>query len=447
MVLNTLSGHLGLTNEEVFALENLVEPLEKNDVASALETLREIGIVFIRKRTEVLIADEVVALLHEIQHKELKDKHILRILRSLSDSELSNILRNHDQKSRGVSRQDKIKFVSHAGLSIRILLSKDLFVGEETQSKRKDRLKQLIDDLELDVSKIGVTLNDRIDVLVSTLNNGSENEFNTLSASGFKDLIGSLSDTTPSVIERIQDDFEIEASETLDPDRLRALGISPLDILYIYSNDEIKQIRDSMGLSKRINPRTAILDVFASANDRLIENYELLACRDLAGLTAAGIDIKEAEIGVKFEEVTRSMLEQLGLNVDEELRKRISTAKDKADIILSLGGDDVIVGEVKSHKNGDFSKYSSTSRQVKAYVNRCESNGKRVAQVLIIAPSFSQDFIDSAEIDTDVNISLLEAEGLKKILAAYKSRRNPKFSEKLLTKGGLLKADLIAKVI
>jgi len=49
--------------------------------------------------------------------------------------------------------------------------------------------------------------------------------------------------------------------------------------------------------------------------------------------------------------------------------------------------------------------------------------------------------------DTEVNISLLEAAGLKKILEAYKSRRNPKFSAKLFTKGGLLKADLIAKNI
>jgi len=49
--------------------------------------------------------------------------------------------------------------------------------------------------------------------------------------------------------------------------------------------------------------------------------------------------------------------------------------------------------------------------------------------------------------DTDINISLLEANGLKKILEAYKSRRNPKFSEKLLTKGGFLRADLIAKTI
>ena len=159
------------------------------------------------------------------------------------------------------------------------------------------------------------------------------------------------------------------------------------------------------------------------------------------------LDISEAEIGVKFEEITKEIFEDLKLVVDEDLRKSINTAKDKADIIISLSDDDVIIGEAKTCKNGDFAKYSTTSRQVKAYANRCENQGKRVAQILIIAPSFSTDFVESAEMDTEVNISLLEAKGLKLIHDAFKARRNPKFSVKLLTKGGLLKAELIAKTI
>jgi len=164
-------------------------------------------------------------------------------------------------------------------------------------------------------------------------------------------------------------------------------------------------------------------------------------------LREVGAEVAEADIGVKFEEVTKAIFELLDLNIDEDVRKEINTNKDKADIIISLSDDDIIIGEAKTCKSGDFAKYSSTSRQVKAYVNRAENIGKRVAQVLIIAPSFSDDFIESAEMDTEVNISLLEAKGLKLILDAFKSKRNPKFSAKLLTKGGLLKAELIAKTI
>lgn len=448
MILNTLAARLGMSADEAFAVEHIVLPVPKNNVQDALNALREMGVIFINKnRAEVYVADEVVSIFHKIQNKELPDKFVLRILRSLSDAELSHVLRRHDQKSRGVSRQEKIHYITHAGIPIRSVLSRDMYSADETLSQRKDRLKSLIEDLDISTSRLGVTLDDRIDVVVESMKAGVEAEFNALSASGFKELVNSLSGTVPSVIERLRDDFEIEEIENIDPDSLRALGISPLDILYLYTNDEIKMIRDDLGLSKRSNPRTAILESFASANDRLIENYEMLARRDLAGLHAVGIDIKESEIGLKFEEITRTIFEQLGLQIDEDLRKQITTAKDKADIIVSLGGDDVIVGEVKSYKNGDFPKYSSTSRQVKAYVNQCEANGKRVAQALIVAPGFSQDFIDSAEMDTDINISLLEADGLKSILTAYKARRNPKFSEKLLTKGGLLKADLIAKTI
>lgn len=448
IILNTLSERLGLTRDEAFAVENIVVPTPKGDVAEVLNHLREIGIIFINKRSsEVLVPDEIVSMLHEIQQRELTDKHSLRILRSFSDAELSIIMRAHGQKSRGVSRTEKIRFITHSGMSIRGVLSRDIYDANETQNQRKDRLKLLIDDLGIETPKLGVTLNDRIDVIIQSLKDGVEKEFELLSASGFKDLVSLLSTTTPPVIERLRDEFEIEDNETLDPERLRSLSISPVDILYVYSNEEIKKVRDDLGLSKRINPRTAILENFASANDKLIENYGMLARRDLSGLSSVGVDIREADIGSKFEEVTRTIFEQLGLNVDEDLRKQVNTAKDKADILLSIGGDDVIVGEVKSFKNGDYAKYSTTSRQVKAYVNRCESNGSRVAQVLIVAPSFSQDFIDSAEMDTDINISLLEADGLQKILNAYNARRNPKFSAKLLTKGGLLKTDLIAKTI
>ncbi|MGR5128246.1 hypothetical protein [Photobacterium swingsii] len=447
-ILNTLADRLGLSREEIHAIEHAIDPIPELGIDEALEYLRENGIILInRRRAEIMIADEIVETLHDVFGKELHDKYTLRILRALSDSELSNILKNHGHKFRGVDRQEKIALIVHSGLSIRTVLAIDIHADDATQNQRKDRIKQLIEDMDLNIQRIGTRLQDRIDVLINYLRNTEEDEFNILSVSGYKELLDGLSKATPNVIERIRADFEVENKETLDPERLKALSITPLDILYLYSNDEVKTIRNDMALPKRGNPRTQIIESFASANDKLIENYHLLARRDLQGLFAAGIEIKEADIGLKFEEATRSILEQLGMNVDEDLRKDINTAKDKADIIVSLENDDVIIGEAKSFKNGQFSKYSSTSRQVKSYVKRCENNGHRVAQVLIVAPEFSADFIDAADMDTEINISLLEAHGLQKILSAFKQRRNPNFSPKLLTKGGLLKADLISKSI
>lgn len=458
-ILNKLSEHLKISKDELSAIEHLYAPVksDKKVIEDALQLLREIGVLFInRKRGEVIVPDEVVNILNELQGKSLRDKHALRILRTLADAELASILKSYGKKIRGVARAERINYILHAGIPIKNILLEDIFDTNDGLSKRKERLKQLIADLDINADRLGTTIEERLEIIIESLSNATEDEFNILSVSGYKDLLVSLENTfeglspagvKESLTQRLRREFEVEEVEELNTERLRALAITPHDLLYMMSNDEVKIVRDRLGLSKRGNPRLHIIEAFANANDKLIENYTDLACRDLASLKEAGIEISEAEIGCKFEEVTKTILEELDLTIDEEFRKAINTAKDKTDIIISISEDDVIIGEAKTCKNGDFAKYSTTSRQVKAYVNRCENQGRRVAQVLIIAPSFSKDFVESAEMDTEVNISLLTASGLKLIHDAYTTKRNPNFSPKLFTKGGLLKAELIAKNI
>ena len=158
----------------------------------------------------------------------------------------------------------------------------------------------------------------------------------------------------PSLSSVLKQEFELEEQEELDVEKLRALSITPYDILYMLTNDEVKAVVESMGIKKRGNLRLNILASFADATDKLIDNYGALARRDLATLKADNIEIAEADLGVKFEEVTKAIFEQLGLLVDEDLRRAINTAKDKADVLISLSEDDVIVGEAKTCKNGDF---------------------------------------------------------------------------------------------
>jgi hypothetical protein len=447
-ILNLLAKKLDITSDDKAAIEHLIDTIPKSGVQDSLNALREIGLLFVsRKRQVVYVADEIVTMLNQMQGKELADKHLLRILRTFSDPELSNILKNHGKRIRGIERKEKIEVILHMCLPVSQILKVDLYSADTNTNERKERLKQLIIDLDIGLEKLGTTLDERSGLIINALNNCAEREFDALSATGFKELFATLQQHFPGLPKLLRQEFELEDNEELDVDKLRALSITPHDILFMLSNDEIKSVNESMGLSKRGNFRLNILESFADATDKLIENYAALARRDLATLKNEGIEIAEAEIGIKFEEVTKAIFEQLGLAVDEDLRKLINTAKDQADILISVSEDDIIIGEAKTCKNGDFAKYSSTSRQVKAYVNRCENAGKRVAQVLIVAPSFSDDFVESAEMDTEVNISLLEAAGLKLILDAYNSRRHPKFSAKLFTKGGLLKAGLIAKNI
>ncbi|MCG7541180.1 hypothetical protein EXT48_12780 [Pseudoalteromonas sp. CO348] len=447
-ILNVLAKHLDVTSDNQAGIEHLIDQIPKNGVQDAINDLREIGLVFVsRKRQTVYVPDEIVSLFHRLQGKELADKHLLRILRTFTDAELSNVLKNHRKKIRGVERKDKIVNIIKLGLSVTQILKVDMFSEGTPVNDCKDRLKTLIQDLDLELDKFGSTIEERIDLILNALNQSSEREFNALSATGFKELFSTLQNHFPSLATILKQEFELEEQEELDVEKLRALSITPYDILYMLTNDEVKSVVESMGIKKRGNLRLNILSSFADATDKLIDNYGALARRDLTKLKSENIEVAEAELGVKFEEVTKAIFEQLGLEVDEDLRRSINTSKDKADILISLSEDDVIVGEAKTCKNGDFAKYSTTSRQVKSYVGRCEGAGKRVAQVLIVAPSFSDDFVESAEMDTEVNISLLEADGLKRILDAYRARRKPKFSAKLFTKGGLLKADLIAKNI
>lgn len=447
-VLNVLAHQLNITNDDKVAIEHIVAPINKSDVLACLESLREIGVLFVsRKYQTVYVPDEIVNLLHRIQNKELADKYVLRILRTFSDAELSNVLKSHDKRIRGVERDQKIKNIIQMRLSVKQLLETDMHHHDLNVNERKERLKKLIEDLDIQSDKLGVTLDERCSIILESLKSSSGLEFNALSAAGYKEMFNSLRDFLPNLDSVIKAEFELEETQEIDIEKLRSLVITPHDILYLLNDDDIRLVRDKLKISPRGNTRLLILESFAGATDKLIENYEALATRDFIELKNHDLAISEAEIGVKFEEATKAIFEQLGLNVDEDLRRASNSPKDRADIVISLGDEDVIIGEAKTFKNGDFAKYSTTSRQIKSYVTRYESIGKRVTQVLIIAPSFSSDFIASAELDTEVNISLLEASGLKKILEAYKSKRTPKFSAKLFTKGGLLKADLIAKNI
>jgi hypothetical protein len=447
-ILNVLARQLDIAADDLAAIEHLVEPIPQNGSIEAINALREIGLLFInKKRYSAYIPDEMVMLLNSIKGNDVRGKHFKRVLRTFSNAELSNTLKSHRKPTRGFDRAEKIRLIMQIGMPLSQVLSFDMFVENTSINDKKERLKGVIFDLSLKTTKLGLTLSERTNIIVNCLNNCTGDEFNSLSATGFKGMYDSLQKHFPNLSIMLKNELNLEDKADINVEILRGITITPHDILYFLKNEEIKEIADSMGVGKRGDLRLNILNSFADATDKMIENYGALARRDLAHLKNENIDISEADIGVKFEEVTKAIFEQLGLNVDEDARKAVSTSKEKTDIIISLSDDDIIIGEAKTCKNGDFGKYSSTSRQVKSYVSRCENAGKKVAQVLIVAPSFSEDFILNAEMDTEINISLLEADGLKMILDAYKSRRNPNFSAKLFTKGGLLKTDLIAKNI
>jgi hypothetical protein len=137
----------------------------------------------------------------------------------------------------------------------------------------------------------------------------------------------------------------------------------------------------------------------------------------------------------------------LGFNVDEKLKKSINTTKDKADILLNLGNNSVIIIECKTVKESGYNKFSSVSKQIKAYVNLAKSNGLNVVKSLLIAPEFSDDFINECDLEFEINLSLITASSLVKILNGFKESRLETFPYKLLMKDVLIKEDRILKAI
>ena len=160
-----------------------------------------------------------------------------------------------------------------------------------------------------------------------------------------------------------------------------------------------------------------------------------------------GIQITDAEIGVKVEELTKLILTKLGLNVDESVRKKINTKNDKADIIVNIGNNEVIIIECKSIKESGYNKFSSVKRQLKAYFENAEKNGFKVIKSLLVAPDFTDKFINECELEYELNLSLIQASSLYNILDGFKNSSKEQFPYKLLMRDVLIKEDRILKAI
>ena len=158
-----------------------------------------------------------------------------------------------------------------------------------------------------------------------------------------------------------------------------------------------------------------------------MENYSNVAFRDLNLLKENGITIKESELGLKFEELTKVIFKGLGFDVDDTLKNNINTQKDMIDILLNLGNDEIIIVECKTSKERGYNKFSTVSRQLKSYQNLALKNNLRIIKILLVAPEFSDDFVTDCEMDTEMNLSLLTATTLSKILESFKGSNYTEF--------------------
>jgi len=447
-ILLTLSRCLELSQEAVKLIHYMIIGLKKEDVDTLINNLRNIGVVFYSKKNSMIyIADEIVRVLRKLRGKEIADKFFRRILRALREPQINLICKKHNVDWR-LDINTKIKTIISSGVSFSGILMNDIFKEGTKISEKKSYINDFCDKkLKISPALKGFTLEDKITNLIKYFDEVEREERVGISVDGYDNLLIDLAQNLPSINDLVKNEFELQDESVLKSKYLLDYNIKPRDILDIIPEEELLNFCQSLKIKTRGDIVFNILDFYQDANNLYLENYENIGYRNLNALKENGIRIKEAELGLKFEELTKTILSKLGFNVDEKLRRSLNTNKDKIDIVINLANNELILVECKSVKEGGYNKFSSVSRQLKAYINLAKGKGFKVVKSLLIAPEFSDDFVKDCGLDYELNLSLISAASLYNILDGFKDSKLEKLPYNLLMRDVLIQEDRILKAI
>ncbi len=448
-ILLRLSQELDLSQEEIKHINYLIIPPKKNQIDNMISMLKNIGIVFYtRKNNLIYVADEVVKVLRKIRKKQIADKYYRRVLKTLKEPHINFICRKHNIDVRELDYESKIKEIIKEGISFSNLLINELHKEGTTLTDKKKVINEIWDKgLRIQSPLKGVTIEEKVDNLTYYFNELEKDEKVGISIEGYDKLLIDLEKTLPDYMKLVFKEFEMPEDTLLNSANLLDFNIKPRDILDILPAIDLKTFVADRNIKSRGDLVLNILDAYKDAENLMLENYEAIGFRNLAELKENGIIIKESEIGLRFEDITKTIFEKLGFNVDESLKKKLNTTKNKIDVVLNLGNNDLIIIECKSVKESGYNKFSSVSRQIKSYVNSATSIGYNVVKSLLIAPDFSDDFINDCDLQFEINLSLITAGSLINILDGFKNSKLQQFPFQLLMKDVLIKEDRILKAI
>lgn len=447
-ILNTLSSNLELSNEEIKLINYMIVPLKQMDIDDVIGELKNLGVIFYSKKSNtVFVADEVVTIIRKLKGKEVADKFFRRILKQIREPQINMICKKHNVDWRQ-PLDIKIKEIINEGISIKGILSNDIHKDGITITEKKKFLNGLCDDkLGISPRLAGATLDEKLDNLIRYFDEIEADDKVGISIDGYEKMLVELSDVLPKTKEIIKREFELQEESVMRSSYLLDYNIKPKDVLEIIPKEGLEKFCINRSIKTRGSIVENILENFKDAENLFLENYSSVGYRDLASLKENGIKVKESELGVFFEELTRKIFDKLGFVVDEELRKSINTSKDKADIVLRISEKEIILIECKSIKESGYNKFSSVSRQLKSYMSVAEKNGYKVIKSLLIAPEFSDDFIKDCGLDYELNLSLITANSLYKILEGFKESKHVTLPHNLFMRDVLIQEDRIIKAI
>lgn len=448
-ILLTLSRELELSQEEVKLINYMIIPAKKLEIETIITDLKNLGVIFYSKKNNTIyVADEVVRVLRKIRGKEVADKFFRRVLRLLREPQINLIAKMHNI-DRKLSGNEKIKEIINEGVSLSGILSNEIYKENTHLNDKKKFVNELCDKgLNIQPALKGVTLGEKINSLITYFESIEKDEKVGISIDGYENLLLDLGEIIPRLNNFVKSKFQLQEENILKSGFLLDFNIKPRDVLEVLSAEDLEKFIKIKGIKTRGNNVLNILASYKDSENLYIENFENIGFRDLSALKENGIKIKEADLGLKFEEITKSIFTRLGFNVDKNLKKRINTKKDKIDILINLGNNELILVECKTIKESGYNKFSSVSRQMKSYIALAEKNNFNVIKSLLIAPDFSDDFVNDTELEYDLNLSLITASSLVKILEGFKnSKKHKQFPFKLLMRDVLIKEDRIVKAM
>lgn len=426
-IILTLSKQLGLSQEEVKLINYSILPIKKLDIQEVIKGLKNIGVIFFsNKENTIYVADEMVRMLRKIREKEVAEKFYRRTLKLLREPIINQICREHNI-DRKLMYSQKIEEIIKEGVSFTSLLLEDIYKHGSTLTEKKKTLNELCEK-GLNISNLkGSVLEDKISSLIEHFDSVERDEKVGISIDGFDKLLTELNQSLPKLNKQIKEQFELQEEYVLKADFLLDYNIKPRDILDLIVKSDLSHFIKDNGIKQRGDDILNILEHYKDVENLYLENYENVAYRNLNLLKENGITVKESELGLKFEELTKIILSGLGFNVDDNLKNQLNTKKDMMDILLNLDNNEIIIVECKTSKERGYNKFSSVSRQLKSYQNVALKNDLRIVKILLISPEFSDDFVTDCEMDTEMNLSLMTASTLSNISEAFKTSKYKEF--------------------
>jgi hypothetical protein len=447
-ILLTLSQQLGLSQEEIKLINYLIIPVKKLEIDAVINDLKSIGVIFYSKKTSTIyVADEVVKILRKVRGKEIADKFFRRVLKLFRESQVNLICRRYNIDWK-LPLEMKIKEIIKEGISFTSVLINDVHKDGTKVTDKKKLINELCDKgLKISPALKGITIEDKVSNLIKYFENIERDEKVGISIDGYEKLLLEMGEILLELNQLLKNEFELQEENVLISNNLLDYNIKPRDILEIVSENDLENFCKTKEIKTRGDLVNNILDAYKDSENLYLENFENIGFRNLNALKENRIIIKESELGLKFEELTKKIFSKLGFNVDEKLRKQLNTSKDKIDVVINLGNNDLILIECKTIKESGYNKFSSVSRQLKAYTSLATKNDYKVIKSLLIAPDFSDDFIKDCGLDYELNLSLITALTLIKILDGFKNSKHKQFPYNLLMRDVLIQEDRVIKAI